>query len=41
MSFAYERETDPVEENPITGGPGPTGRWELDEDAVGDTDGAA
>jgi len=32
MTFAYEREVDPVEDNPITGGPGPTGRWELDED---------
>ena len=40
MSFTYERETDPVEDNPITGGPGPTGRWELDEDAVGGADGA-
>ena len=40
MSFTYERETDPVEDNPITGGPGPTGRWELDEDAVGGTDGS-
>ena len=41
MSFTYERETDPVEDNPITGGPGPTGRWELDEDAVGGADGTA
>ena len=24
MTFLYERETDPAEENPITGGPGPT-----------------
>jgi anti-sigma regulatory factor (Ser/Thr protein kinase) len=31
MTFAYEREVDPVQDNPITGGPGPTGRWELDE----------
>jgi serine/threonine-protein kinase RsbW len=31
MTFAYEREADPVHDNPITGGPGPTGRWELDE----------
>ncbi len=28
MSFSYEREADPADENPITGGPGPTGRWE-------------
>ena len=41
MSFTYERETDPAEDNPITGGPGPTGRWELDEDAVGGADGTA
>jgi anti-sigma regulatory factor (Ser/Thr protein kinase) len=31
MTFAYERDADPVTDNPITGGPGPTGRWELDE----------
>jgi anti-sigma regulatory factor (Ser/Thr protein kinase) len=31
MTFAYERDADPVHDNPITGGPGPTGRWELDE----------
>jgi serine/threonine-protein kinase RsbW len=31
MTFAYEREADPVYDNPITGGPGPSGRWELDE----------
>jgi serine/threonine-protein kinase RsbW len=31
MTFAYEREVDPVHDNPITGGPGPSGRWELDE----------
>jgi serine/threonine-protein kinase RsbW len=31
MTFSYEREADPASENPITGGPGPTGRWELDE----------
>jgi anti-sigma regulatory factor (Ser/Thr protein kinase) len=29
MTFRYEREADPVSDNPITGGPGPTGRWEL------------
>lgn len=28
MAFLYERETDPAEENPITGGPGADGRWE-------------
>lgn len=28
MGFLYEREADPAEENPITGGPGPHGRWE-------------
>jgi anti-sigma regulatory factor (Ser/Thr protein kinase) len=31
MTFTYERAADPVHENPITGGPGPTGRWELDD----------
>jgi hypothetical protein len=31
MTFAYEREADPVQDNPITGGPGPAGHWELDE----------
>lgn len=34
MAFNYERELDPAEENPITGGPGPTGRWELDDGAA-------
>ena len=28
MGFLYEREADPAVENPITGGPGPDGRWE-------------
>jgi anti-sigma regulatory factor (Ser/Thr protein kinase) len=28
MTFHYERAADPVQENPITGGPGPSGRWE-------------
>ncbi len=28
MGFLYERQTDPAEENPITGRPGPDGRWE-------------
>jgi anti-sigma regulatory factor (Ser/Thr protein kinase) len=30
MTFSYERDADPVSENPITGGPGPSGRWELE-----------
>ncbi|HVL94235.1 MAG TPA: ATP-binding protein [Solirubrobacteraceae bacterium] len=29
MTFQYERDLDPVQENPITGGPGPSGRWDL------------
>ena len=33
MTFHFERDLDPADENPITGGPGPTGRWELDDDA--------
>jgi anti-sigma regulatory factor (Ser/Thr protein kinase) len=28
MGFLYERQADPAEENPITGGPGPGGRWD-------------
>ena len=32
MTFRYERELDPVQDNPITGAPGPTGRWDLDAD---------
>ncbi len=32
MTFHYEREADPAHENPITGGPGPSGRWELGDD---------
>lgn len=28
MGFLYERDADPADENPITGGPGPDGRWE-------------
>jgi anti-sigma regulatory factor (Ser/Thr protein kinase) len=28
MGFLYERSADPAVENPITGGPGPDGRWE-------------
>lgn len=28
MGFLYERHADPADENPITGGPGPDGRWE-------------
>ncbi len=34
MTFAYERSADPADENPITGGPGESGRWELDEPDV-------
>ena len=30
MTFEYERDGDPVEENPITGGPGIDGRWDLE-----------
>lgn len=30
MTFSFVRAVDPVEENPITGGPGPDGRWDLD-----------
>jgi anti-sigma regulatory factor (Ser/Thr protein kinase) len=28
MGFLYERQADPAAENPITGGPGPSGRWD-------------
>lgn len=28
MAFLYQRESDPAQDNPITGGPGPDGRWE-------------
>jgi anti-sigma regulatory factor (Ser/Thr protein kinase) len=28
MGFLYERQADPARENPITGGPGPSGRWD-------------
>jgi serine/threonine-protein kinase RsbW len=28
MTFRYDRDVDPVDDNPITGGPGPSGRWE-------------
>ena len=30
MTFVFDREYDPVEDNPITGGVGPDGRWDLD-----------
>jgi anti-sigma regulatory factor (Ser/Thr protein kinase) len=30
MTFHYEREIDPADERPITGGPGADGRWDLD-----------
>ena len=39
MTFTYERDADPADENPITGGPGPTGRWELDDEASPSADG--
>ena len=32
MTFRYERELDPVHDNPITGAPGPEGRWDPDLD---------
>jgi serine/threonine-protein kinase RsbW len=32
MTFRYERDLDPVYDNPITGAPGPSGRWEPDGD---------
>jgi serine/threonine-protein kinase RsbW len=32
MRFAYVRDIDPVTENPITGGPGEDGRWDLGQD---------
>ena len=28
MTFRYDRDVDPADDNPITGGPGPSGRWE-------------
>ena len=36
MTFRYERELDPVADNPITGAPGPEGRWDpgLDPDTA-------
>lgn len=30
MTFRYLRDADPVSDNPITGGPGVDGRWDLD-----------
>ena len=30
MGFLYERQADPADENPITGGPGTDGRWDSD-----------
>jgi len=30
MTFRYDREHDPVEDNPITGAPGPDGKWDPD-----------
>jgi serine/threonine-protein kinase RsbW len=32
MTFRYERDLDPVYDNPITGAPGPSGRWDPDAD---------
>lgn len=33
MTFAHERDVDPADARPITGGPGEHGRWELDAGA--------
>lgn len=33
MRFAYVRDRDPAEENPITGAPGEDGRWDPEADA--------
>ena len=33
MRFAYVRDRDPASDNPITGGVGNDGRWDLDADA--------
>lgn len=33
MTFNYDREIDPAQERPITGGPGEDGRWDLDAGA--------
>ena len=30
MTFSYFRESDPADERPITGGPGPDGKWDSD-----------
>lgn len=30
MGFLYERQADPADEHPITGGPGEDGRWDSD-----------
>jgi serine/threonine-protein kinase RsbW len=35
MAFAYHREGDPAVDNPITGGPGPDGRWDPDGEPAG------
>ena len=32
MTFRYERDLDPVSDNPITGAPGATGRWDPEPD---------
>jgi serine/threonine-protein kinase RsbW len=31
MTFAYAREADPADANPVTGGVGPDGRWDPDD----------
>lgn len=33
MTFHFVRDGDPVDDNPITGGPGADGRWELESEA--------
>jgi serine/threonine-protein kinase RsbW len=36
MTFNFDREYDPVEDNPITGAPGEDGKWDPDLDAPAD-----
>jgi anti-sigma regulatory factor (Ser/Thr protein kinase) len=33
MTFQFERESDPADDNPITGAPGADGRWDLDAES--------
>ena len=33
MTFAYERDSDPADQRPITGGVGEDGKWDLDAEA--------